>query len=177
MSKSNTINSPGIKEKHKLKLMAQAYAQAECSYATDLKVGALIVKPEDDGTHRIISDGYNGTPPNQDNTCEDSEGNQLPNVIHAEGNAFLKIARAKESSEGCWLFVTRSPCNKCKDLIADGGISAVFYCEGHRDTSPIEYLISKSIYVEQIPKTAMISYFDSIAARIKQPKFNDCGCN
>ncbi len=173
----STVKTPNIKPHHKRKLMAQAYAQAECSYATDLKVGAIIVRPEDASTHRMISDGYNGTPPGEDNRCEDEHGEQLPNVIHAEANAFDKVKRANESAEGCWLFVTRSPCNECKDLIVKYKISAVFYCEGHRDPAPLDFLRSKSIYIEQIERSDMIDYFDSVAARLRQPKFNDmCAC-
>lgn len=48
--------------------MATAKNYANLSKARRLKVGAIIVKDD-----RIISIGYNGTPPGWDNNCEDKE--------------------------------------------------------------------------------------------------------
>jgi dCMP deaminase len=47
--------------------MKCAEAFAECSSAQRLKVGAIVVDPH---TNAIISVGYNGTLPGQDNCCE-----------------------------------------------------------------------------------------------------------
>lgn len=168
-----TTPRPPVSQGHVLMFMAQAFSIAERSYAKDLKVGALLVEPQKDGTHRTLSDGYNGTEPGECNTCEDEHGNQLPGVIHAERNLFRKIMRSKESAEGCWLFVTRSPCPGCTELILDANISAVFYCEEHRDPAPMDRLRSKGVYLERVAKTDMINYFDSISRRIRQPKFNE----
>jgi dCMP deaminase len=46
----------------------------------------------------IISDGYNGTP-GFENCCEDEEGLTW-DVLHAEANAILKVARSTQSCEG-----------------------------------------------------------------------------
>ena len=46
--------------------MSTAENYAQLSYAKKLKVGAIVVKED-----RVISIGYNGTPPGWDNTCED----------------------------------------------------------------------------------------------------------
>jgi len=164
---------PSISERHMLMFMAQAFAIAERSYARDLKVGALLVSPQPDGTHRTISDGYNGTEPGTPNCCEDAHGNQLPGVIHAERNLFRKLMRSHESSFGCWLFVTRSPCGDCVERILDAGISAVFFCEAHRDDSPLKRLQSRGVYWKQVDKADMVRYFDSISQRLRQPKFNE----
>lgn len=164
---------PSIGDRHVRMFMAQAFAVAERSYARDLKVGALLVQPQDDGTHRIISDGYNGTEPGTSNRCEDAHGNQLPGVIHAERNLFRKLLRSNVSSYGGWLFVTRSPCKNCTELILDAGITAVFYCEGHRDNTPMARLQSRGVYLEQVDKREMVEYFDSISQRLRQPKFNE----
>lgn len=164
---------PRIGEQHTLMFMAQAFAIAERSHARDLKVGALLVEPQADGTHRVISDGYNGTEPGTCNRCEDDEGNQLPGVIHAERNVFRKIMRSREDASGCWLFVTRSPCEGCTERILDADVAAVFYCEQHRDTTPLTRLKSRGVHCKRVPKRHMTAYFDSISARLRQPKFNE----
>jgi dCMP deaminase len=48
----------------------------------------------------IISDGYNGTPTGFENCCEDDEGLTRWDVLHAEANAILKVARSTQSCEG-----------------------------------------------------------------------------
>jgi dCMP deaminase len=44
----------------------------------------------------IISDGYNGTPTGFENCCEDDEGLTRWDVLHAEANAILKVARSTQ---------------------------------------------------------------------------------
>lgn len=164
---------PRISERHAHMFMSEAFSIAETSYARDLKVGAVLVKPLSDGTHRVISDGYNGTEPGEDNTCEEPDGTQKPNVIHAERNVFRKLLKSNESSEGTVLFVTRSPCNGCAEYIIDSGITHVYFCERHRDDKPLLRLQSKNVTLCQISKEAMRARFLSIATRINQDKFND----
>ena len=95
---------------------------SELSYAKKLKVGAIIVKDK-----RILSIGYNGTPAGWDNVCEDAAGKTKPEVIHAEANALMKLARSTESSEGATLFCTHTPCIECAKLIYQAGIETVVY--------------------------------------------------
>lgn len=57
-----------MKDKFKAAYMDVARRFADLSSAIRLKVGAIIVKDD-----RIISIGYNGTPPGWDNCCEDKE--------------------------------------------------------------------------------------------------------
>jgi len=85
-----------MKQKHIEAYMKTAEVFAECSTATRLHVGAIIVKDE-----RIISIGYNGTPSGWDNNCEDIKVNNdgdyvtvtKPEVLHAETNAIAKLAK------------------------------------------------------------------------------------
>lgn len=95
---------------------------ATCSSATKLKVGAIIVK---DLT--IIADGYNGTPHNFDNNCEDETGKTYPHVLHAETNAIAKVARSTQSSVGATMYITVPPCLDCAKLIVQAGITRVVY--------------------------------------------------
>ena len=108
--------------------MGTARNFAACSTANRLKVGAIIV---DSKTGAIISVGYNGMPSGLSNECEhrDHHGDAVtkPEVLHAEENAIAKLARSTSSAEGCWMFVTHSPCIKCARLIVASGIQKVVY--------------------------------------------------
>ena len=98
------------------------------SYCKRKQVGAIIVKDR-----MIISDGYNGTPSGFDNCCEDDEGLTRWDVLHAEANAILKVARSTQSCEGATLYITLSPCKECSKLIHQSGIKRVVYQNGYRD--------------------------------------------
>lgn len=116
------------------------------SYCTRKKVGAIIVKDR-----MIISDGYNGTPSGFDNCCEDENGMTRWDVLHAEANAILKVARSTQSCEGATLYITLSPCKECSKLIHQSGIKRVVYQTGYRDDSGIQFLEKAGIEVTCIP--------------------------
>jgi dCMP deaminase len=85
----------------------------------------------------IISDGYNGTPTGFD-CCEDDEGLTRWDVLHAEANAILKVARSTQSCEGSTLYITLSPCKECSKLIHQSGIKEVYH-KGYRDDAEIQF--------------------------------------
>ena len=132
------------------------------SVSKRLKVGSLIVKD-----NRILSSGYNGTPAGWDNNCEDKhycsdpdikdlvklktdwpyedkKGHYklvtLPEVLHSEENAVIKLARDGESGSGATLFCTHACCLQCAKLIYGAGIKQVYYGVEYRDNSGIEFL-------------------------------------
>lgn len=72
-----------------------------------------------------------------------------PEVLHAESNALMKVARSTESSEGAALFCTHAPCIDCAKLIYQAGISSVYYREQYRDNSGVEFLKQGDINVHQ----------------------------
>lgn len=115
------------------------------SYCKRRKVGAIIVKDR-----MIISDGYNGTPSGFDNCCEDETGLTRWDVLHAEANAILKVARSTQSCEGATLYITLSPCKDCSKLIHQSGIRRVVYQQGYRDDSGLIFLEKAGIEVVQI---------------------------
>ena len=136
--------------------MQTAEIFAELSHARRLHVGAIIVKDD-----RIISIGYNGMPAGWDNDCEDQiyedDGFHItlktkPEVLHAESNAIAKLARSSDSGLDSDLFVTHSPCLECAKLIYQSGIRRVYYRDGYRDRSGIDFLEKSGIQVEQIQK-------------------------
>lgn len=135
---------------------AQRFAQL--SSAVRLKVGAVVVKD-----HRIISIGYNGMPSGWDNVCEEVVTPTLPylsgdgptlktkdEVIHAEANAILKLAKSNDGGDGADLFCTHAPCIQCAKLIYGAGISKVYYRNSYRDQSGVEFLQKCDIEVEQV---------------------------
>lgn len=117
---------------------------AQLSSAKRLKVGAVVVKD-----HRIISIGYNGTPSGWDNVCEDDIMTTKDEVIHAEANAILKLAKSNEGGDGAVLFCTHAPCVDCAKLIYGSGINKVYYRNQYRDSSGLEFLNKCAVEVEQ----------------------------
>jgi dCMP deaminase len=167
-----------MKQKHITAYMNTAKIWAECSTATKLKVGAVVVKD-----HQILSTGYNGTPNGWDNDCEDKiwdtgaggwlDPNELeakypyeeynpdadrvvryalktkPEVLHAEMNALMKLAKSTESGNGADLFITHAPCLDCAKGIFQAGIARVWFGTAYRDTVGIDFLKKSNIQVTQ----------------------------
>lgn len=127
-----------MKEKKQLKYdeayMRMALEWAKLSYCERKKVGALIVKDR-----MIISDGFNGTPTNFENCCEE-DGYTKWYVLHAEANAILKVAASTQSSANSTLYITLSPCKECSKLIHQSGIKRVVYLNEYKDTTGLEFL-------------------------------------
>ena len=139
-------------EQKKLNKYDKAYLRiakewGQLSYCKRKQVGAIIVKDR-----MIISDGYNGTPTGFDNCCEDEGGLTRWDVLHAEANAILKVARSTQSCEGATLYITLSPCKECSKLIHQSGIKRVVYQNGYRDESGIEFLKKAGVVVDHIPE-------------------------
>lgn len=153
--------------------MKAAEAYADLSTATRLKVGCVAVKND-----TIIGIGYNGMPSGWTNECENvffvsDDENDLkkedleklgytkiahgwiktkskPEVLHAETNCLMKIARSTNSSEGASLFVTHAPCLECAKIIHQSGIKEVFYKNDYRVSDGISFLNKCGIDVRQI---------------------------
>lgn len=134
-----------MKEKYITAHMETAYVYAKLSYCERRKVGCIIV----DGD-RVVSIGYNGTPPGFENVCE-IDGVTRPEVIHAEDNALRKL---EYSATGMSLFVTTAPCIHCAKLIIKSNIAEVFYGEEYKNTSGIEYLRTSGIQIRQVNLTS-----------------------
>ena len=145
---------------------------AELSHARRLHVGAVVVKDD-----TVISYGYNGMPAGWDNDCENTvfvldeesmgtdmislgysrteNGNWVklktkPEVLHAESNAIAKLAKSSNSGLGASIFVTHSPCMECSKLIAQSGISSVYYNENYRDDTGIQFLRKSGVEVTKV---------------------------
>ena len=122
--------------------MDTAVRFAMLSTAKRLQVGSVIVKD-----NRILSIGYNGMPSGWTNECEVDDVTKLE-VIHAEANAIIKLARDGESGLGSTIFVTHAPCIHCAKMIYGAGISKVYYKYTYRDTAGLDFLAKCNIEVE-----------------------------
>ena len=137
-------------EEKKLNKYDKAYLRiakewGQLSYCKRKQVGAIIVKDR-----MIISDGYNGTPTGFDNCCEDEEGLTRWDVLHAEANAILKVARSTQSCEGATLYITLSPCKECSKLVLQSGITRLVYLDEYSDDEGINFLKNHNIDVQQV---------------------------
>jgi dCMP deaminase len=125
-----------------------AKEMSDLSYGRRAKVGALITKD-----NRIISAGYNGTPPGFDNNLEiENEDGTLttkPEVIHAEMNAICYAAKTCIELDGATMYLTLSPCHECAKLIIQSGIKRVVYISEYRDTAGLEILRKAGVVCEK----------------------------
>jgi dCMP deaminase len=124
--------------------LEMAYVFANLSKAKRRKVGCIIVK---DG--QVISNGFNGTPSGFNNRCEVNDVTK-PEVLHAESNALMKIARSTNSSIGSTMYLTCSPCFECAKLIIQSGIIRLVYKEDYRKEDGIDLLRQTDIIIEKI---------------------------
>jgi len=112
--------------------MKTAFLFAEKSHCVSHHVGAVIVK---DG--RIVTVGYNGSPPglpNCDNIFDKDNFERKKHSpwsddheVHAEMNAIAFAAKTNVEIDGCDMYCTISPCNQCLKNIIMAGIKNVYY--------------------------------------------------
>lgn len=120
------------------------------SYAVRAKVGAVFVSESG-----VISIGYNGTLPGEDNCCEHEVDGKLvtkPDVLHAEENLMSKLLQEGVSTRGGSVFSTLAPCLNCSKLLRGGKIYNVYYRDAYRSTDGIEYLKRSKVNVYQVKK-------------------------
>jgi len=134
-----------MKEKHIKAFMQTAKVFAECSTANRLHVGCIAVKD-----NKIISIGYNGTPNGWNNVCEDENNKTLPEVLHAESNMLMKLARTTGGAEGSSVFITHSPCLECAKLIYQSGVKEVYYDIEYRNDEGIKFLKRCGVEVKKL---------------------------
>ena len=139
-----------MKQKYIDMYMDWAKRTAQLSHARRLQVGSVIVKDD-----CVISYGYNGMPAGWDNNCEDELHQPIgrvnlvtkPEVLHAEMNSLMKLAKSHSSGDQASMFVTHSPCLECSKGIYQAGIKEVFYNEDYRTADGIHFLKKCGILV------------------------------
>jgi dCMP deaminase len=131
--------------------------RSEC---TRSQVGAVIVNNK----NRVIATGYNGPPANStvgescQLSCPRSHGDVVTGYgfscisIHAEANALLFCDRS--TIEGGSIYVTAVPCEDCSKMIANSGLSHVYFINDkkpNRPAAPIaKYLAQHGVTMKEI---------------------------
>lgn len=101
--------------------MHLAFEASTWSKDPKCQVGACVAS----SSFRQFSLGFNGFPASIEDSPQRLNDKVLKNELmrHAEANA---LSNAPFNTEGCYLFVTRSPCTRCViDHIIPNGIEAV----------------------------------------------------
>lgn len=134
---------------------------AEMSHCCRVQVGAVIVREG-----RIISTGWNGTPPGHQN-CDDyfaAKHGVPPHAVdselhsefteyevHAETNALLFAARHGMKVDGATIYTTTSPCLDCGKAIITAGIKRVVFKELYdRDQRSLAFMEENGVEVVQL---------------------------
>ncbi|MFH1433947.1 MAG: cytidine/deoxycytidylate deaminase family protein [Candidatus Uhrbacteria bacterium] len=113
-----------------------------------LRSGAVLVKEK-----RIISTGYNGSPPGLAH-CDGEEGHLMEEghcvrTIHGEHNVILQAAVVPGASTiGSTLYTKFSPCVHCAKYIVAAGVQRVVMGSVYRNSDVIKYLENAGIKVD-----------------------------
>ena len=93
---------------------------ATASKDPSTKVGAVIVRPN----NTIASVGYNGFPRGMSDAPElyEDRPTKLSRIVHGEMNAILN---AQGPVDGCTLYCTFMPCDRCAVFVVQAGIARV----------------------------------------------------
>ncbi|MGB5866457.1 MAG: dCMP deaminase family protein [Arcobacteraceae bacterium] len=111
---------------------------ASASKCVSKQVGAVIVK-----NGRILSTGYNGTPPGYINCSAHWDGEYTSEhhewsktyEIHAEMNAIIWAAREGIKIDGATIYVTLEPCSDCSKNLIASGIKRIVYDKAYEHTN------------------------------------------
>ena len=131
-------------------LMKVAFLFADRATCDRAHNGAVLVRDR-----RIISTGYNGSPPNTPHCITDGcdidplTGSCL-RTLHAEVNCLMYAAKAGISTDKSILYTTMMPCLSCAKVIVASGVVEVIYNIDYRFKQGIEYLINSNIKVRKI---------------------------
>lgn len=113
-----------------------------------LRAGAVLVKDK-----RIISTGYNGSPPGLPH-CDGEEGHLMEEghcvrTIHGEHNVILQAAvMPGASTEGSTLYTKFVPCVHCAKYLVAAGVKRVVFGKIYRNSGVMKYLENAGIKVE-----------------------------
>jgi len=109
-------------------------------------VGAVIVRDK-----MILSTGYNGSirgMPHCDDVGHLIENDHCIATVHAEANAIIQAAKNGVRIDHAELYTTASPCWNCFQLLANSGISKVYYGDFYREQRSVE--VAEQLKIELI---------------------------
>jgi dCMP deaminase len=127
--------------------MSIARIVATRSTCDRLEAGAVLVK-----NNRIISTGYNGSPPGLPH-CDEAghlmEEGHCVRTIHGEHNAILQAATIPgASTEGSTMYTKYTFCIHCAKYIIAAGVKKVIYGAVYRNAYCIDYLREAGVDIE-----------------------------
>lgn len=112
-----------------------------------LRSGAILVKK-----NRIISTGYNGSPPGLPH-CDEvghllEEGHCI-RTIHSEHNAILQAATANGvNTDGSTMYTKYNPCLHCSKYVIAAGVKRVVIGKLYRGEKAVEYLKAAGLQID-----------------------------
>jgi len=129
---------------------------ASASKCVSKQVGAVIVK-----NGRILSTGYNGTPPGYANCSDYWDGKYTKDhhewsktyEIHAEMNAIIWAAREGISIDGATIYVTLEPCSDCSKNLIASGIKRIVYDKSYEHTNSdvvTKFIQDNNVIIEKL---------------------------
>ena len=131
-------------------------------------VGAVIVRDK-----TILSTGYNGSikglPHCQDAGCEMVDSHCV-RTSHAEANAIVQAAKNGVSIDKSEIYVTASPCYDCFKLIANAGITKIYYEEFYRDQRIIDRSKVLGIQLMSLDRKKLIFPNESSNGKLQKQK-------
>lgn len=109
------------------------------------QVGAVLINPL---TGEYVT-GYNHNGTHRLCMCEDDTGETLPEVVHAEADAFTQAKKlfTEEEISRMYLFTCRRACVKCAKEIELNNLRGVFYALEQPEMKHIDRLRSKGVTV------------------------------
>ncbi len=124
--------------------MGVAEIFADLSHGTEIRVGSCVVHEG-----QILSQGWNGMPAGMGNDTRNGEGLTNPEVIHAEANALMKLAKNGGRAFGATVYTTHSPCYNCAGLLLQAGVKRVVYRDEY-DKKAVKFLKERGVKVDCI---------------------------
>lgn len=114
-------------------------------------VGAVIVKDK-----HVLTTGYNGAPKGFEHPCDtgclrdelDIPSGMMADVcpcLHAEQNAIIQAATFGLSIKGAQMYCTTQPCMQCSRMIANSGITRVYFQQEYADPMSIGLLVTAGV--------------------------------
>ena len=104
------------------------------------QVGAVLVKD-----NRIIATGYNGVLPGDKPKEGYNPKTNETKTVHAEANIISFCAKEGISTNGCTMYITLSPCEKCAELIIQSGIKKIIFFEKYRCDNGLSKLFKHKV--------------------------------
>ncbi|HWI60421.1 MAG TPA: cytidine/deoxycytidylate deaminase family protein [Symbiobacteriaceae bacterium] len=111
--------------------MELAQVVAKRSTCNRRSVGAVLVREK-----RILTTGYNGSPPGLPHCIDDGclvVDNHCVRAIHAEQNAIIQAALHGIDLRGATCYVTSSPCVHCSKMLIAAGIKRIVYLDAYTE--------------------------------------------